>query len=111
MPRLRLLTLFLVFSLGAATGAAAQKSLLNVSYDPTREFYAEANQAFSERWRRAARRLGRALSRAALRRAAPARGVGARTRGRGAGAAARRALRRARRQGARRAQALAARPA
>jgi sulfate/thiosulfate transport system substrate-binding protein len=47
MPRL--LLLMLIF---AATGAQAQKSLLNVSYDPTRELYAELNQAFSERWRR-----------------------------------------------------------
>jgi ABC-type sulfate transport system substrate-binding protein len=43
-----LLTLVLAFSVGAATGAAAQKSLLNVSYDPTREFYAEVDQAIGE---------------------------------------------------------------
>jgi len=32
-------------------GAEAQTELLNVSYDPTREFYAEYNALFSERWR------------------------------------------------------------
>ncbi|HXV74881.1 MAG TPA: sulfate ABC transporter substrate-binding protein, partial [Candidatus Polarisedimenticolaceae bacterium] len=34
---------------GAAT--AADLTLLNVSYDPTREFYQEVNQAFAEHWR------------------------------------------------------------
>src|SRR5687768_11864589 len=31
--------------------AAAQSTLLNVSYDPTREFYAEYNKAFAEHWK------------------------------------------------------------
>ena len=31
--------------------AAAEQTLLNVSYDPTREFYAEVNKIFAERWR------------------------------------------------------------
>src|SRR3954454_6888026 len=31
--------------------ATAQTSLLNVSYDPTRRFYAELNKTFSARWR------------------------------------------------------------
>ena len=35
-----------------AEGTAAKKlSLLNVSYDPTREFYAEVNKAFIEKWK------------------------------------------------------------
>lgn len=32
------------------TPAAAQVTLLNVSYDPTREFYREFNQAFADHW-------------------------------------------------------------
>lgn len=32
-------------------GAGAQQSLLNVSYDPTRELYAEFNQAFIKHWK------------------------------------------------------------
>ncbi len=34
-----------------ALGAQAQVSLLNVSYDPTRELYAEFNQAFAKHWK------------------------------------------------------------
>src|SRR3954447_24627884 len=34
-----------------AKPAAADTTLLNVSYDPTREFYAEYNKAFSEYWK------------------------------------------------------------
>src|SRR5687767_14292134 len=43
-------SILLVFAL--ATAAHAQKSvtLLNVSYDPTRELYEEFNQAFSRHW-------------------------------------------------------------
>ena len=33
----------------AATAAAGAAELLNVSYDPTREFYAEVNTAFAAR--------------------------------------------------------------
>lgn len=37
---------------GEATAAAAKEiSLLNVSYDPTRELYAEYNEHFAKRWR------------------------------------------------------------
>lgn len=37
---------------GTGLGAAAQSiSLLNVSYDPTREFYVEFNQAFARHWK------------------------------------------------------------
>ena len=32
-------------------GASAQTTLLNVSYDPTRELYAEYNQAFARHWK------------------------------------------------------------
>ncbi|MEP0848515.1 MAG: sulfate ABC transporter substrate-binding protein [Phycisphaerae bacterium] len=34
----------------AAQASAAGPELLNVSYDPTREFYADFNRAFSEHW-------------------------------------------------------------
>src|SRR5690606_271093 len=33
-----------------AEGAAAQTTLLNVSYDPTRELYREFNDAFNAHW-------------------------------------------------------------
>ena len=38
---------------GAALGASAQQavSLLNVSYDPTRELYVEFNAAFAKHWK------------------------------------------------------------
>lgn len=36
---------------GAAISAAAEKELLNVSYDPTRELYKEYNQLFVKHWR------------------------------------------------------------
>ncbi len=35
----------------ALSRAAAQTTLLNVSYDPTREFYTEFNQAFAKHWK------------------------------------------------------------
>jgi len=35
----------------AATGALAQTSLLNVSYDPTRELYQDFNKAFAANWK------------------------------------------------------------
>jgi len=34
----------------SSEGQKAQRTLLNVSYDPTREFYQEYNQLFSEHW-------------------------------------------------------------
>ncbi len=47
--RILLLTALLV---GLATSALAQSvTLLNVSYDPTREFYREYNAAFQKHWR------------------------------------------------------------
>lgn len=36
---------------GLTVQAQAPNSLLNVSYDPTREFYAEFNQAFAKHWK------------------------------------------------------------
>ena len=38
-------------STSAENGKDARISLLNVSYDPTREFYAEFNQAFQKHWK------------------------------------------------------------
>jgi sulfate/thiosulfate transport system substrate-binding protein len=43
--------LFTVFSLLLAGEVQAQKTLLNVSYDPTRELYKEFNPAFIKYWR------------------------------------------------------------
>jgi sulfate/thiosulfate-binding protein len=40
----------LALALGAA-GAAAQSTLLNVSYDPTRELYQDFNAAFAKQWK------------------------------------------------------------
>jgi sulfate transport system substrate-binding protein len=46
------LSLLLGFSAGASTAAsAAEVSLLNVSYDPTRELYQDYNQAFAAYWK------------------------------------------------------------
>ena len=36
---------------GASIPARAQTTLLNASYDPTREFYADINKRFQERWK------------------------------------------------------------
>ncbi|MBP0649798.1 sulfate transporter subunit, partial [Mycobacterium tuberculosis] len=38
-------------ALALSAPAAAQTRLLNVSYDPTREFYKEVNAAFAARWK------------------------------------------------------------
>jgi sulfate/thiosulfate-binding protein len=37
---------------GSAEGTPAEVSLLNVSYDPTREFYSEFNKLFTEHWKK-----------------------------------------------------------
>lgn len=37
--------------LGGVTGAFAETTLLNVSYDPTRELYKEYNEAFAKHWK------------------------------------------------------------
>ncbi len=41
----------LTLSLGAAQAQPAPVTLLNVSYDPTRELYVEINQAFAKQWK------------------------------------------------------------
>jgi sulfate/thiosulfate transport system substrate-binding protein len=38
-------------SLSLAAPAAAQQTILNVSYDPTRELYKEIDQAFAKKWK------------------------------------------------------------
>lgn len=43
--------LTLVLAAGAASSASAQTSLLNVSYDPTRELYQDFNKAFAANWK------------------------------------------------------------
>src|SRR5260221_503110 len=40
-----------LFVLATQTGLWAQDKLLNVSYDPTREFYAEYNATFAKYWK------------------------------------------------------------
>ncbi|MFT7723710.1 MAG: sulfate ABC transporter substrate-binding protein [Roseateles sp.] len=42
---------FTAFATFTATGAHAQASLLNVSYDPTRELYQDFNKAFAAHWK------------------------------------------------------------
>ncbi|MGB3815953.1 MAG: sulfate ABC transporter substrate-binding protein [Shinella sp.] len=37
--------------LGGVSGAVAQTTLLNVSYDPTRELYKDFNEAFAKHWK------------------------------------------------------------
>jgi sulfate transport system substrate-binding protein len=46
----RLTTVFLTISLFISSSAFAEKTLLNVSYDPTRELYQEFNTAFAKYW-------------------------------------------------------------
>jgi sulfate transport system substrate-binding protein len=51
-PRRHLIRLTLAAALaGAAVLAQAQQTLLNVSYDPTRELYVEFNAAFIKHWK------------------------------------------------------------
>ena len=50
LPRFALATLTAGVLLGPLQ-AAAQSTLLNASYDPTRRFYAAVNKAFTARWR------------------------------------------------------------
>jgi ABC-type sulfate transport system substrate-binding protein len=42
---------FAGLSAGAQTATPAPVSLLNVSYDPTRELYVEFNKAFAAHWK------------------------------------------------------------
>jgi sulfate transport system substrate-binding protein len=53
MKLLRMLAITLILTGAAVTGASAQRriTLLNVSYDPTREFYQDFNQAFARNWK------------------------------------------------------------
>jgi sulfate transport system substrate-binding protein len=48
--RFRALALATALGLTAAGGARADQTLLNVSYDPTRELYADYNQLFAKHW-------------------------------------------------------------
>src|SRR5260221_190710 len=43
--------LALALALAGPSVARADTTLLNVSYDPTREFYADVNKVFAERWK------------------------------------------------------------
>ena len=46
------LSLLVGFSLGAVPSFAAEPvTLLNVSYDPTRELYVDYNKAFAKHWK------------------------------------------------------------
>ncbi len=49
--RLSQIVLALALTVGAASTALAQTTLLNVSYDPTRELYQEFNAAFAKHWK------------------------------------------------------------
>lgn len=52
MKKLHTLTVALIFTLlQPLTSIAAEVSLLNVSYDPTRELYTEYNAAFAKYWK------------------------------------------------------------
>ena len=48
---IRNLLLGLALALPALAGAAGKDELLNVSYDPTRELYADVNKAFAAQWK------------------------------------------------------------
>src|SRR5215510_12978436 len=49
--RARALMLGIALALAAPAAAVAQTTLLNVSYDPTRELYQEFNAAFAKHWK------------------------------------------------------------
>ena len=51
MRRFWVVACMLVAGLATAGHAAAQVALLNVSYDPTREFYRDFNKSFSDAWK------------------------------------------------------------
>ena len=51
MRRHLLISLMAVLALGSPRPAQAQTTLLNVSYDPTRELYVEINKAFAASWK------------------------------------------------------------
>ena len=50
-PRLTRALLALALMVGASSTALAQTTLLNVSYDPTRELYQDFNTAFAKHWK------------------------------------------------------------
>lgn len=52
MKRILTVLLGLGITLGALSAAPKAVSLLNVSYDPTRELYTEINSAFAEQWKK-----------------------------------------------------------
>lgn len=56
--KIALAVAFVSASLGSVVAQAAEKSFLNVSYDPTREFYQEYNASFGEYWKK---RTGQAV--------------------------------------------------
>ncbi len=47
----RLLAVSFLLALPAGSAAAANATLLNVSYDPTRELYEEFNRSFAAAWK------------------------------------------------------------
>src|SRR5688572_18346212 len=49
--RALLATLIAALTMASATSMAADASLLNVSYDPTRELYEQYNQLFAKHWK------------------------------------------------------------
>src|SRR5580765_7199354 len=49
-PKLKTTALIAVLTLLAGSGNARDITILNVSYDPTREFYQEINGAFAKYW-------------------------------------------------------------
>ena len=51
LSRRRGLAVALAFALAAGSAAARDVTLLNVSYDPTRELYQEVNAAFAQAWK------------------------------------------------------------
>jgi sulfate/thiosulfate-binding protein len=51
LARLAPLVLLMAGGLFGCSGKSDQKSILNVSYDPTREFYADYNAAFAKHWK------------------------------------------------------------
>ena len=51
-PRIRLPLLLSALVFAAGVAHAADKTLLNVSYDPTRELYEDVNRAFAAQWKR-----------------------------------------------------------
>jgi sulfate transport system substrate-binding protein len=50
--KIRILTAVAALLLAAGPALAAEVTLLNVSYDPTRELYAEFNAAFARQWQK-----------------------------------------------------------